>query len=98
MFGTQDGRDGYDFIEWLAGQHWSNGKVGMFGNSGVGMVQYRIAAEQPPHLICIAPWEGAGSLPGIALRGRHPFAGLQQLYRRLAGRLGVLGRQQRHGR
>ncbi len=62
MFGTQDGRDGYDFIEWLATQHWSNGKVGMFGNSGVGMVQYRIAAEQPPHLTCIAPWEGTGDL------------------------------------
>ncbi len=45
MFGSQDGRDGYDFIEWLATQHWTNGKVGMFGNSGVGMVQYRIAAE-----------------------------------------------------
>jgi predicted acyl esterase len=26
------------------------------------MVQYRIAAEQPPHLACIAPWEGAGDL------------------------------------
>ncbi len=62
MFGTQDARDGYDFIEWLAEQHWSNGKVGMFGNSGVGMVQYRIAAEQPPHLVCIAPWEGTGDL------------------------------------
>ena len=34
----------------------------MFGNSGVGMVQYRIAAEQPPHLACIAPWEGTGDL------------------------------------
>jgi uncharacterized protein len=62
MFGTQDGRDGYDFIEWLATQHWSNGKVGMFGNSGVAMCSYRIAAEQPPHLACIAPWEGTGDL------------------------------------
>jgi uncharacterized protein len=62
MFGTQDARDGFDFIEWLATQHWCNGKVGMFGNSGVGMVQYRIAAEQPPHLVCIAPWEGTGDL------------------------------------
>jgi len=62
MFGTQDGRDGYDFIEWLATQHWSNGKIGMFGNSGVAMCSYRIAAEQPPHLACIAPWEGTGDL------------------------------------
>jgi predicted acyl esterase len=62
LFGTQDARDGYDFIEWLATQHWCNGKIGMFGNSGVAMTQWRIAAEQPPHLTCIAPWEGTGDL------------------------------------
>jgi len=62
FFGTQDGRDGYDFIEWLATQYWCNGKVGMFGNSGVAMTQWRIAAEQPPHLTCIAPWEGTGDM------------------------------------
>lgn len=62
MFGTQDGRDGYDFIEWLAAQDWCNGNIGMFGNSGVAMTQYRIAAEQPPHLACIAPWEATGDL------------------------------------
>ena len=62
FFGTQDGRDGYDFIEWVATQHWCNGRAGMFGNSGVGMTQWRIAAEQPPHLACIAPWEATGDL------------------------------------
>jgi uncharacterized protein len=58
MFGRQDGRDGYDFIEWVATQLWCNGKVGMSGNSALAMAQWRIAAEQPPHLACIAPWEG----------------------------------------
>ena len=60
QFGTQEGRDGYDFIEWAAKQEWCNGKVAMFGNSGVAMSQWRIAAEQPPHLTCIAPWEATG--------------------------------------
>ncbi len=62
MFGTQDARDGYDFVEWLATQPWCNGKIGMCGNSGVAMTHWRIAAEQPPHLVCIAPWEGTGDL------------------------------------
>lgn len=57
IMGTQDARDGYDFIEWVARQHWCNGKVGMAGNSFVAMTQIRIAAQQPPSLACIAPWE-----------------------------------------
>ena len=61
-FGTQDARDGYDFIEWVAQQPWCNGKVGMGGNSAVAMSQWRIAAECPPHLTCIAPWEGTSDI------------------------------------
>ena len=61
-FGTQDARDGYDFIEWVAKQPWCNGKVGMGGNSAVAMSQWRIAAECPPHLACIAPWEGTSDI------------------------------------
>ena len=57
MFTHQDREDGYDFIEWLAQREWCNGKIGMSGNSGVAMHQWGIAAQQPPHLACIAPWE-----------------------------------------
>lgn len=62
MFGSQDGRDGYDCIEWLAQQHWCTGKIALAGNSAVAMSQWRIAAEVPPHLTCIAPWEGTGDI------------------------------------
>lgn len=62
MFGTQDARDGYDFIEWVAVQPWCNGKVGMSGNSCVAMTQFRVAAQVPPHLACIAPWEATTDL------------------------------------
>ncbi len=57
MFTHQDREDGYDFVEWVAAQPWSNGRVGMSGNSGVAMHQWGIASTCPPHLACIAPWE-----------------------------------------
>lgn len=57
QFGSQDGKDGYDFIEWAAAQVWCNGRCGLSGNSCVAMTQWRIASQQPPHLACMAPWE-----------------------------------------
>ena len=58
FWGSQDGRDGYDVVEWTAAQEWSNGKVGLAGNSWLAIAQWFIAAERPPHLAAIAPWEG----------------------------------------
>ncbi len=57
-WGRQLAEDGYDFIEWAAHQAWSSGKVAMTGNSYLAVSQWFIAAEQPPHLAAIAPWEG----------------------------------------
>jgi hypothetical protein len=57
-WGRQMAEDGYDFIEWAAKQPWSNGNLGMAGNSWLAVSQWFIAAEQPPHLAAIAPWEG----------------------------------------
>ena len=57
QFGSQDGKDGYDFIEWAAEQIWCSGKCALSGNSCVAMTQWRIASQQPPHLTCMAPWE-----------------------------------------
>jgi predicted acyl esterase len=47
--------DGYDTIEWLAKQTWSNGKVGMLGASYLGWVQWWAASQHPPHLVTIIP-------------------------------------------
>jgi putative CocE/NonD family hydrolase len=54
--GLQVGRDGYDVVEWIAKQPWSDGRVVMFGGSFVGMTQWRTAAQIPPHLSAIAPY------------------------------------------
>lgn len=62
QFGTQEGKDGYDFIEWAAEQDWCNGRCGLSGNSCVAMTQWRIASQQPPHLACLAPWEGTSDM------------------------------------
>jgi len=62
LWSSQEGRDGYDLVEWLAKQDWCNGKVSMAGNSALAMAQWRIAAECPPHLACIAPWEGTAEI------------------------------------
>jgi predicted acyl esterase len=86
IFGSQDGRDGHDFIEWVAKQHWCNGKAALFGNSGVAMVQWRIAAEQPPHLACMAPWEGTGDLYRESIcEGGIPGNFCEGILRTLAG-------------
>jgi uncharacterized protein len=50
-----EGRDGYDTIEWAAKQPWSNGSVGTFGLSYPGAVQWLAAVESPPHLKAMVP-------------------------------------------
>lgn len=50
-----EGRDGFDTIEWAARQPWSDGRVGSFGISYPGAVQWLAAVEAPPHLQAMAP-------------------------------------------
>ena len=49
------GEDGYDVVEWIATQSWSNGKIGTWGPSALGKIQFQTARENPPSLDCIAP-------------------------------------------
>jgi uncharacterized protein len=58
VFGTTEGRDMADLIDWVGAREWCNGKVGMSGNSWLAIAQWFGAAERPAHLACIAPWEG----------------------------------------
>lgn len=47
--------DGFDTIDWISKQTWSDGNVGMIGGSYLGMVQWQAAVEKPPALKCIVP-------------------------------------------
>lgn len=60
---SQEGKDGYDAVEWIAKQPWCNGKVATMGGSYKGMDQWLIAKENPPHLAAMAPT--ATVCPGI---------------------------------
>lgn len=51
-----ESQDGYDTVEWVAAQPWSNGKVGMFGGSYVGATQMLASIATPPHLVAIFPY------------------------------------------
>lgn len=67
-------RDLYEAIEWIAKQPWSNGKVGGIGQSYYAMTQWWMGIQNPPHLSCIAPYDGlidiyrssafSGGIPG----------------------------------
>lgn len=51
---ASNGEDGYDCVEWIATQPWSNTRVGMWGSSALGVIQFETAREQPPHLqVCV---------------------------------------------
>ncbi len=52
---VNEGRDGYDVIEWIAGQIWCNGSVAMWGGSYGGFNQWMTLKEFPPHLKTIVP-------------------------------------------
>jgi len=47
--------DGYDTLEWITKQPWSDGSVGMIGGSYLGYVQWAAAMSKHPALKCIIP-------------------------------------------
>src|SRR5258708_12167439 len=52
---NNDDQDGFDTIEWIVQQPWSNGKVGMWGSSHPGAVQWAAAADPPYGLLAVPP-------------------------------------------
>lgn len=51
-------QDHYEVVEWIAAQDWSNGKVAGVGNGYYGTSQWLLGIQNPPHLACIAPFNG----------------------------------------
>jgi predicted acyl esterase len=79
LWDRQEGRDCSDVIEWLAEQSWCSGKVGMSGTSYLAVSQWFTAAEQPPHLAAINPWEGVSDVyRDLVMRGGMPDTGFAE--------------------
>ena len=47
--------DAYDTLEWVVGQEWSDGSVGMFGDSYYGYTQWAALASRHPALKALVP-------------------------------------------
>ncbi|MBN2431204.1 MAG: CocE/NonD family hydrolase [Acidobacteria bacterium] len=53
--GYDRGLDGYDAVEWIAAQPWCDGRVGTWGSSALGYIQFQTARHRPPRLVCSVP-------------------------------------------
>ncbi|MGW7090429.1 CocE/NonD family hydrolase [Streptomyces sp. NPDC054871] len=77
-------QDGYDTIDWVVHQSWSDGRVGMFGDSYYGFTQWAAVATQHPALRAIVPrmtaadfntiWQPKGQRQPVWLEGIKYFA------------------------
>ena len=76
------GTDGYDTIEWITKQPWSNGKVGTIGCSSSGEQQWPMAnSRHPGHaaMIPMASGTAIGSIPGNDTQGAVYRGGIPQV-------------------
>jgi putative CocE/NonD family hydrolase len=53
---NQEVNDSDDTLNWIARQPWSDGNVGMYGGSYLGITQWKAALTQNPHLKAIFPY------------------------------------------
>jgi putative CocE/NonD family hydrolase len=86
---THEALDGYDTINWIAAQPWSDGKVGMTGGSYLGIAQWKVALLNNPHLKAIFPvvsgWDDYRDRfysPGGAMKLGHRLLWMSENVRR----------------
>ena len=55
LFSPAETRDAYDIMDWIVSQPWSDGNLGMWGGSYLGITQYMAASTKHPALKAIFP-------------------------------------------
>ena len=65
---AKEAPDGYDTVEWLAAQEWSDGQVGTMGASYCGSDQSALATLNPPHLSTMIVAVGASNYYHCSMR------------------------------
>jgi putative CocE/NonD family hydrolase len=72
-FLAQEAEDGFDTMEWIGKQPWSNGRVGTFGTSYLAWVQNALAALNPPNLAAMYVNEGGANAHTSSVRHNGAF-------------------------
>lgn len=57
----QEAEDGYDTIKWINGQRWSNGKIGLKGESYSAAAAHAILVQHPPGIAAVFIREGSAN-------------------------------------
>ena len=70
---TPEPKDGYEVVEWIARQPWSDGKVGTFGTSYPGGTQHALAEMNPPHLTTMVPIDALSNCGVAGMRHGGAF-------------------------
>lgn len=70
---VDDPTDGYDVVEWIAAQEWSDGKIGTFGTSYPGGTQHAMAEMNPPHLSTMIPVDAVSNCGVSGMRHGGAF-------------------------
>ena len=70
---ADDPQDGFEVVEWIARQEWSDGKIGTFGTSYPGGTQHALAEMNPPHLTTMVPIDSVSNCGVSGMRHGGAF-------------------------
>ena len=77
---AKEAPDGYDTVQWLGSQPWSDGQVGTMGASYAGSDQSALATLNPPHLKSMVVAVGASNYYNASMRQNGALEFRFQIY------------------